>query len=288
MGSFVGHAIPGLMFLLASIWWLLGALRRIFSHQTSTQREPLLRNRQSNRLFNATHRVTFVLTTRKGRRIPLEALVKIVFSVTGMIGELVYEKQWILVDETKGFVSEHLNNYSHMSMYCMFALSGIVDLLMHYYIAMMPLGLDHIFLSLAFFVEGLLFYFHLHGRSQLSERVHTFVYLISFLTSFVILTEMKAVRDPIPTIARAFLTSLQGSWFFQIAFVLHGVKPWHNSSENIEFISIAFVWHIIGACSLYLLIFVAVYYGVFAKQRDNIEHDMDNNSATDEELEMEP
>lgn len=285
MGSFVGHAIPGIMFLFASIWWLAGALRRLFLQQASTQHQPLLRNRRSNRLFSShMHRVTF--TTHYGTRIPLEAIVKIGSSCTGMIGELVYEKQWILVDDS-GFVSEHLNNYSHMSMYSMFALSGIVDILIHYNIAIIPVGLDHIFLSLAFFVEGLLFYFHVHGRPQLDVRVHTFVYLISFLTSLVLLFEMKAVRDPVPALARAFLTSLQGSWFFQIAFVLHGLNPWHNSPENTEFIAIAFVWHIIGVCSLYLVVFVAVYYGVFAKQRDKLE-EIEPNNLTDEELEMQP
>lgn len=279
MGSFIGHAVPGLMFFLTSIWWLVGALRLTFLHQTANKHQPLIRRRHNKGHFPQ-HRVVFTIRRCK---LPLEPLAKVLLSMTGMVGELLYEKQWVLLGDN-GFVYKHLNNYAHLSMYCMFALSGIVDLLMHYNSVPLPTGLDHVFLSLAFFVEGMLFYFHLDGRPKLNVRLHTFVYLISFLTSLVLLAEMKAARSPIPVIARAFLTTLQGSWFFQIAFVLHGYHPWKNSPENIEFIAIAFVWHILGTASLYLVIFVAAYRGVFVRQRDK-EQEMESH-CTDEELEF--
>ncbi|KAK3753242.1 hypothetical protein QZH41_004462 [Actinostola sp. cb2023] len=268
MGSFVGHAVPGTMLTIGSIWWLIGALRLSFLHLTSKQNPPLLQKPRNNRIRGERRqqRATFGCVERRTSKIPFEPILKVVLSIVGVLGELFYESQWVLLDSNNDFVQEHLNNYAHVSMYSLFGLSGVVDLLVHYKAAPFPSGLDHVFLALAFFAEGMLFFFHLGGRPELIVRLHTFLYVISFLTSVVLLLEMKVDdRTPVPALSRAFLTSLQGTWFFQIAFVLHGARPWKNSSANVEFVAIAFVWHIFVVAALYLVIFVMAYRGLFAK-----------------------
>ncbi|XP_020913722.1 transmembrane protein 45B-like [Exaiptasia diaphana] len=282
MGSFIGHAVPGIMFFLASIWWLIGALRRTFWYHKSFQRQPLLQRRQNNTTNLPQHRAVFSLNRGRTAKIPFEPIAKIGLCVIGVLGELLYEKQWVLIHN--GFVDKHLNNYAHASMYCMFGLSGVVDLLMYYRVAPLPTGVDHLFLALAFFVEGMLFYFHLDGRPEISVRVHTFLYMTSFITCLILLAEMKATRALIHTFSRAFLTSLQGTWFFQVAFVLHGFERWENSRANIEFIAIAFVWHVLILASLYLVIFV-VSYRVYCMKTSQGPQEINEDEATDDEFE---
>jgi len=43
---------------------------------------------------------------------------------------------------------------------------------------------------------------------------------------------------------RAILLGLQGTWFLQIAFVLYGPNPWKNTQSNVEFLAVAFAWHL--------------------------------------------
>jgi hypothetical protein len=269
MGSFIGHAIPGTMFILVSIWWFTGALRTCFHHFITTH-VPIVQRRKGKmakdglRVNNG--RASFGCMGRKTSLIPFEPIIKVCLAIIGILGELLYERQWALLNEDHKFVKEHLNNYAHVSMFSFFGLSGLIDLVMFYDVAPLPAGLDYAFVSLAFFVEGLLFFFHLVGRPELNVRVHTFVYMVAFLTALVLLLEMCAENKSIPSLARAFLTSLHGAWFFQIAFVLHGPTPWKNTSENIEFISIAFVVHIFALAILYLLIYIAVYRGWYASK----------------------
>lgn len=51
---------------------------------------------------------------------------------------------------------------------------------------------------------------------------------------------------------RAILLGVQGTWFLQIAFVLYGPGRWQDTPSNVEFLSIAFAWH------LFIFIFVTV------------------------------
>ena len=253
MGSFIGHAVPGTMFILLSIWWYVGALRVCFRN-IMTPDAPIpahQRRKPRNGMSGFTgRRVVYDCT---GGKMPLEAITKVFLAAIGMLGEMLYEKQWALLDNEQNFVKEHLNNYAHASMFGFFGLSAIIDLVMFYRVAPLPAGLDFAFVSLAFFVEGLLFYFHLDGRPLLNVRVHTFVYMIAFFTAIVLLIEIRAVNQSIPAVVRAFLTSLHGTWFFQVAFILHGPNPWKNTSENIEFVAIAFVLH--------LFIWAVLYFG---------------------------
>lgn len=266
MGSFIGHVVPGTMFILTSIWWYAGALRVCFRNIMTPDTALAHQRRKAKTVKDMIRKRTRAVYGCMGGKMPFEPIAKVCLAVIGIFGELLYEKQWALLNKEHNFVKEHLNNYAHSSMFGFFGLSGIIDLVMFYDVAPLPAGLDFAFASLAFFVEGLLFYFHLDGRPELNVRVHTFIYMVAFFTAMVFVIEMWAVNKSIPALARAFLTSLQGAWFFQIAFVLHGPKPWKNTTENIEFLSVAFVMHVFAWAVLYVVVFVAVYRGCYASK----------------------
>lgn len=185
-------------------------------------------------------------------KIPVEPIVKILLAILGVLGELVLSKAWTLIDKHGEFAAENLNNHSHTAMYCFFGLSGVVDLLMWYNIMSLPPKFDYLFLSTCFWIEGFLFYFHLHGHSDISVRLHSILYIIIFVTAAAFLADVFLTRElqSLLALMRAILLGVQGTWFLQIAFVLYGPNPWKNTPSNVEFLAIAFAWH--------LFIFVAV------------------------------
>ena len=67
-------------------------------------------------------------------------------------------------------------------MYDFFGLGGVVDLLMWYKVLPLPPEFDYLVFSLAFWMEGLLFLFHLHGRDELNVRLQTILYIIAFIS----------------------------------------------------------------------------------------------------------
>lgn len=255
MGSLEGHLVPGTVFILLSMWWYI----KIVFSCVKRKKEALVKSRISdNALIPANHRVHLWFPCRlKSRQLPVEPVAKTVLALFGAALELLYENQYRLLDPKGNFVQSHLNNYAHATMFSIFALSGAVDLTDHYSLLPLPRGMCHVVLSWAFFVEGLLFYNHLHGRPSLDVHVHTFIYLIAFATAVVILLELL-IASPLPLILRAYLTTIHGTWFYQVGFVLHGRRPWENIEANVEFITIALVWHMVSIFILYTAIYAII------------------------------
>lgn len=254
MGDFLGHAAPGAMFLVLSLWWFLGTLIR--THQHARRRRGLLRScGTSNTRLKSHAPVWFSCPGKTLSKIPVEPIVKVLLAILGVLGELGLSKAWTLIDKDGEFVAENLNNHSHTAMYCFFGLSGVVDLLMWYDIMSLPPMCDYVILSACFWVEGFLFYFHLHGHSDISVRLHTILYMIIFITAALFLVDVFLTRlQTLFALMRAILLGVQGTWFLQIAFVLYGPNPWKNTPSNVEFLAVAFAWHLFIFASVALIL----------------------------------
>lgn len=285
MGDFLGHAVPGAMFLLLSLWWFLGTLIR--THQHARPRRSLLRScGTANTRLKSHAPVWFPCPGKTLSKIPVEPIAKVLLAILGVLGELGLSKAWTLIDKDGEFVAENLNNHSHTAMYCFFGLSGVVDLLMWYDIMSLPPKCDYIILSACFWIEGFLFYFHLHGHSDISVRLHTILYIIIFITAVAFLLDVFLTRlQSLFALMRAILLGVQGTWFLQIAFVLYGPNPWKNTPSNVEFLAVAFAWHLFIFLAV-ALILVAMFNRFCGKKytRDNqIEE-----TISDEEAERIP
>lgn len=288
MGDFLGHAVPGAMLLLLSIWWFMGPLLQARNNsKTQSSRRRLLRlPGSSNVRLKSESPVWYPCPGRCLSRIPVEPIIKVFSGIVGVVGELFLDGSWVLIDEKGEFVAEHLNNHSHTVMYCFFSLSGIIDLILWYSKTPLPPGIDYIILSTCFWIEGFLFYFHLHGHAEISMRLHIILYILIFITASVVLAESFLRRDQLLlSLIRAVLTGVQGSWFFQIAFVLYGPNAWENSPHNVEFLSIAFGWHLFINVCVALVLFVAfhLYCGKIHPHDDHQEQLRDVLSDEDEE-----
>ena len=172
---------------------------------------------------------------------PMEAYVKILFTAIGCfveIGAAVF-----LFDE-----NGYENNAQHATMFFMFGLSGIVDILQHYK-APVPPNMDYISLALATTSEGLLFAFHTHGRKDLDILVHTLLVYVLIANTAAILIEMKYRHSIMAALSRPYFILLQGTWFWQTGWILYPPFPWSFEwdQENHGQMMVAttiFIWHL--------------------------------------------
>ena len=242
MGSFGGHALPGTFFVVFAIWYVIQSFRRYFN------------SKQRNARFTST--IAFPCDCLCGslKEMPVEAFCKILFVVVGFVGEIV-----------TGYSDSHFvsaTNSQHATMFFFFGISGVVDILV-FYRAPLPPDIDYVSVILAFLVECLLFRFHLHGRTELDVLLHTFLIYTIVASAVAIAMEMKYRHNVLGPLARAYFVLLQGTWFWQLAFILYnpvpGATPWkHDDHHELMMATLFFVWHAAVNFILILLIGAAI------------------------------
>ncbi|XP_077463890.1 transmembrane protein 45A [Stigmatopora argus] len=248
MGSFKGHALPGTFFLLGGLWW--------------TAKHSLWHASRRNKSMGST-RLSGRVAQRRMELV--EASLILLFSFTGMIAEqfLADGPRLKLYD----FADNHwkdLMNWQHATMYLFFALAGGVALVVHATEAA-PFALDRLTMAIAFFNEGFLFLFHLHGRSALDVHLHMLLVYAIFGGAVVAFLEVFHRGNILLELLRCTLTLLQGSWFWQIGYVLYSPSGtvWEpKDHDNVMFITMCYSWHLAFAMlavgGLYCLVSCAV------------------------------
>ncbi|XP_006143623.1 transmembrane protein 45A isoform X1 [Tupaia chinensis] len=226
MGSFRGHALPGIFFFIMGIWW---SIKIILKYNCKKQKRTFYLG--SKALF---HRIEI-----------LEGIIVLGMALTGIFGEQFTSggPSMILYNE------DHWNSlmsWHHCTMYFFFGFMGVTNILC-FTISSLPTSLPKLMLSNALFVEGLIFYNHTHGRDMLDIFVHQLLVLVIVLTGLVAFLEFLLRSNVLLELLRASLILLQGSWFWQIAFVLYplgGHPSWDLlDHDNVFFLTICFCWH---------------------------------------------
>ncbi len=100
----------------------------------------------------------------------IELILAAVFCFVGVAIELIAGYDNIIESDPRCVIGA--TNLQHASMYALFALFFLVELLRIYgkCLIYLPRQFSSCVLSAAFFGEALLFYFHLHGRDELGEN----------------------------------------------------------------------------------------------------------------------
>uniref|UniRef100_A0AAY4DYQ6 Transmembrane protein 45B n=1 Tax=Denticeps clupeoides TaxID=299321 RepID=A0AAY4DYQ6_9TELE len=241
MGSFQGHALPGSFFLIVAQWWAVK-----YSLWYATRRK---KSASAGRLATR--------TTQRCLEV-IEGAAILSFSIIGMLAEQFAAggPKLRLYDYTEHHW-EQLNNWQHATMYLFFALSGATTLTVHT-TEFAPLALDRLLLAIAFFAEGFLFLYHLYGRDMLDVHVHQLLLYAIFGGALISFMEVFHRGNILLELLRTTLCLLQGSWFWQIGFVLYPpseVKWDLQDHSNKMFITVCYCWHL--ACAL---VTVAVLY----------------------------
>ena len=233
MGSLPGHVVPGIFFVIHGLWWCYNSLwfhLKSKSSGASTKREKKS-SATSFFEFKRDHNLS-----RKSwiplqfTRIPLEPIVKIILSAFGIIVEAFFSEV-ATADGTHFVMSVYrvkngegqlndMGKLHHITMYGSFMLSGIVDMLV--LCMRFPYPISMVFYSLAFTVEGILFYLHTMGRDMFNVQVHAFlVYAIFACVIFSALRILSATNLSI-NLALGSCILLQGTWFIQAGYFLYG------------------------------------------------------------------
>ncbi|KAM8900581.1 transmembrane protein 45B isoform 1-T3 [Spinachia spinachia] len=256
MANFGGHAIPGSFFLFLGFWL---TVKHTLQHHWRTQSRPKARQ----------------VTPPLFRKLDYtEGGFQIFGSFVGIMVEqfVVDGPHARLYDaENKSWVK--LMNWQHGTMYLFFGISGIA-LVAGTASKQVPAGVDRLALSLALFVEG--FLFHFHNRPPLDAHVHSLLLFAVFSASASTMLEVFKRDNVVLELLRAGLFFLQGSWFYQIGFVLYppsGPKWDLTLHDNMMFVTMCFCWHLAVALLLVAGISSAVW--VLVKRFSGRKQDME-------------
>uniref|UniRef100_A0A2I4ASY9 Transmembrane protein 45B n=1 Tax=Austrofundulus limnaeus TaxID=52670 RepID=A0A2I4ASY9_AUSLI len=265
MANFGGHAIPGTFFMLYGFWL---TVKHILQYNWRT-RQP------------------------KGRHIMppffkkmeyVEGGFQIFASFVGiMVEQFVVDGPHARLYNREASSWVKLMNWQHSTMYLFFGISGVA-LIASTLIKKVPTGVDRLTISMALFVEGFLFYHHVHGRDPLDAHIHSLLLVAVFGGSASTMLEVFIRNNIILELTRAGLFILQGTWFYQIGFVLYPLNGdlWDlKLHDNMMFVTMCFCWHLAMALLLVASTSSAVWLTVmrFSEKRREIEIGMRDTSS---------
>nr|XP_020650295.1 transmembrane protein 45B-like [Pogona vitticeps] len=227
MPSFTGSALRGSFFLMLGLWW------------------------------SVKYTIKYLLRTLNSDSPPggliqcmdiVEGTAKAFFALGGILAEqFVPDGPHLSLydNETQEWVQ--LMNWLHVTMYLFYGFSGVVDVLA-YTPLKLPVGLDSLLVSLALFAEGFLFYFHDYQDAALTEHLYSLLSIAVFGAALCAFLEVFQRDHTLLELFRASLFILQGTWFWQIGFVLY--PPWglghvwdQADVGNENFLTMCFFWH---------------------------------------------
>ncbi len=244
MGSFQGHFLNGVTFVVFGLWWTVNL---ICGYQKTVT--------VSGSVYTSSVTFPCPCLCQRLRSCQIEGAVKVatmlVAAVTEMLcgirnGEFVF-----------------FGNAQHATMMGFFLLSGVVDLLLHYKLPL-PQGIDYVILTLAFCVEAFLFAFHLHDRTPMDVQLHTFLIYAIYGCIIATLLEMYFRSNILAALCRAYFTLLQGTWLIQMGFVLYNPLPasvpWNeHDHDQLMLVTMMFAWHMAGIIILTLAAWMGFY-----------------------------
>ncbi|KAM9269246.1 transmembrane protein 45B [Morus bassanus] len=242
MANFKGHALPGSFFLLFGLWWSVKYPLQYLSQKV---------NKKSHRIHCFQ------------RLDAIEGGIKIIFALIGMLAEQFVPDGphlYLYSGENRDWVK--LMNWQHTTMYLFYGLSGVVDVFT-YVSEVVPRGLDRLMLSVAVFVEGCLFYYHVLHRPMLDQHIHSLLLIAIFSGACSTMLEVFLRDNIVLELFRASVTIVQGTWFWQIGVVLF--QPWggpiwdEKDHSNIMFLTMCFFWHWAATVAILAINYTLVY-----------------------------
>ncbi|XP_034056121.1 transmembrane protein 45B [Gymnodraco acuticeps] len=265
MANFGGHAIPGSFFLLLGFWL---TVKYILQHYWRTSQP---KGRQIMPPFSK--RMHYL----EGGCLIFGAFVGI------MVEQFVVDGPHAHLYDTANHSWVKLMNWQHGTMYLFFGISGIA-IVASTASKLVPVGVDRLSLSLALFVEGFLFYYHVHMRPPLDAHIHSLLLVAVFIGSACFMVEVFIKDNIVLELFGACMFILQGSWFYQIGFVLYPLRGpvWDlKMHDNIMFITMCFCWHLAVALLLVACTSSFVWFTVkrFSEKGRDIEIGMRNTSS---------
>ncbi|KAK9395060.1 transmembrane protein 45B [Crotalus adamanteus] len=226
MANLKGHILPGSFFILFGLWW---SVKYSIKHISRTSKK----NGHVQWNFKQVE--------------VIEGAVKVGFTLIGILAEQFVPDGphlYLYSGQPRSWVK--LMNWQHSTMYLFFLISGAADIVT-YSSTLMPVGLDRFMLGIALFVEGFLFQYHTSHRPMLDQHIHSMLLMAIFAGVASSFVQVFVHDNLILDLFAVSLALLQGTWFWQIGFVLYppwGGPEWDlNDHSNTMFITMCFCWH---------------------------------------------
>ncbi|XP_008837919.1 transmembrane protein 45A-like [Nannospalax galili] len=219
-GDFEGHALPGSFLLILGLWWSSLSILKFVCKQ---KKETFYLGSKA-----LIHRAKF-----------LEGIVLVGMVITGISGLQIFA-------DSSEIQFLRILRLHHITIYIFFGLLGVANILCAT-ISSLPASLIKLMLSNAFFVQTFIFYNHTHGRDTVDIFLHKLLGLAAFLAGLVSFMEVLTKNNAILELLRSSLIILQGSWLWQLGFILYnptGGPAWDLKDRNNNMLlSIYFCWH---------------------------------------------
>ena len=267
MGNFAGHIIPGIIFLLYGSWW---CFRSIWLHlKTSTNNSSSnASHKKRNNIHPSSSSSFFELKrdhnlSRKSwlpllcfPHFPLEPILKIFFSSVGLFVEAFLNYEYENQQKHLVLVMYHVRNdqgdlndqekLHHITLYSSFFLSGVIDLLSIF--LRLPWPTSMLFLSLSFFIEALLFSFHIMNGDGLNTTVHSLLVYVIIVCVVFSLLRLYSATNILINVGLGSGILFQGTWFIQLSYFLFGGFLREDESfthKHRMFVVASFTWHLV-------------------------------------------
>lgn len=275
-GSWIGHVLPGSVFIVWGMWQMLNILVQYVAHQDANQVH-LFRSQPYYylRVFN--------------RKLPVESVLKILAPFVGVSIELHlfskghYRSLMCPHDTAKygWFNAANVNNWQHTTIYPAFLLSGMVDL-----VGMripLPPGTEFVFLSLGFVIEAIIMGTHTK-HIPLDQMVHQLFYVTTAITSFLCLLETHLNASFLIAAAKTVFLVLQGTWICAIGrLMFEGHAAWDASyMASLDLAPVLYCYHLFSVLAFFFMCYCAVFVVYHKTAHKKYQHV----KATDEDIEI--
>ena len=160
----------------------------------------------------------------------------------------------------------YVGDIQHVSMYFFFFIAGLVDILYTRKSGkVLPGGVDYVISFLGFTAQFILFKFHVHGQHPLEMTLHQLLLYVIAGSALTCLIEYNFRSNILAAYARAFMVFLQGTWFYQVGFILYPPFSWQKhwdpfDHHNIMFAVAIFNWHVVLVVFLMCFLIGVTYY----------------------------
>lgn len=205
MGSFLGHVVPGTLFLLVGVWHIWCSVVRYASNPDTFR----------VKVWNP-------VPGFNGKLKYLELYVITVGAFIDMCIELLYSTHLKFV--VNGVLNpHHMNDFEHGGMLLMFFVFGVVALLSEKTSFLpLPEGALCLISAAALCAEYLLFFFHSTTHQGLEGHYHLILVLLVALCILSVVTGAIMPTSFPADLCSGIAITLQGLWFYQTAFTLYG------------------------------------------------------------------
>ncbi|KAG2430166.1 hypothetical protein HXX76_010265 [Chlamydomonas incerta] len=259
-GSWIGHFMPGVVFLLWGAHWMQGIYRKYFD-----SRRPKGPEYRAQTVHGLARVPAYVESWCKAFLPMIAISLELYFAHKGGWRTMVCPAG---TPRAGHFYGPHMGNWQHASMYPPFILAGLVDLVG--YEVELPYGTQQVFLFMAFVCETLLMALH-KKHTPLDTAVHSVLMYTMAVTALFVLLELAQPRNFLISCGRVFGTLLQSAWFFAATHIMFDHAPFWDEEEGEDmgpamFVPVVFVALIVAVLAAMMLVFLG--FNTYYKIRD--------------------